>query len=33
VFFGVKNQANSQAKRPHYLDAVQVSFVESPSIP
>ena len=33
VFFGVKNQAKSQAKQPHYLDAVQVSFVESPSIP
>lgn len=33
VFFGVKNQATSQAKQPHYLDAVQVSFVESPSIP
>jgi hypothetical protein len=33
VFFGVKNQAKSQAKKPHYLDAVQVSFVESPSIP
>ena len=33
VFFGVKNQAKSQAKKPHYLDAVKVSFVESPSIP
>jgi hypothetical protein len=33
VFFGVKNQPQSQAKKPHYLDAVQVSFVESPSIP
>jgi hypothetical protein len=33
VFFGVKNQAKSQAQKPHYLDAVQVSFVESPSIP
>jgi len=33
VFFGVKNQAKSQARKPHYLDAVQVSFVESPSIP
>ena len=33
VFFGVKNQAKSQAKKPHYLDAVQVSFIESPSIP
>jgi len=33
VFFGVKNQAKSQAKQPHYLDAVQVSFVESSSIP
>jgi hypothetical protein len=33
VFFGVKNQAKSRAKKPHYLDAVQVSFVESPSIP
>jgi len=33
VFFGVKNQAKSQAKKPHYLDAVQVSFVESSSIP
>jgi hypothetical protein len=33
IFFGVKNQAKSQAKKPHYLDAVQVSFVESPSIP
>lgn len=33
VFFGVKNLAKSQAKKPHYLDAVQVSFVESHSIP
>jgi hypothetical protein len=33
VFFGVKNQPKSQAKKPHYLDAVKVSFVESPSIP
>ncbi len=33
VFFGVKNQAKSQARKAHYLDAVQVSFVESPSIP
>ena len=33
VFFGVKNQAKSQARKPHYLDAVQVSFVESHSIP
>lgn len=33
VFFGVKNQAKSQAKKPHYLDAVQVSFIDSPSIP
>jgi hypothetical protein len=33
VFFGVKNQPKSQAKEPHYLDAVKVSFVESPSIP
>ncbi len=33
VFFGVKNQPKSQAKKPHYLDAVQVSFVESSSIP
>ena len=33
VFFGVKNQAKSQARKPHYLDAVQVSFVKSPSIP
>jgi hypothetical protein len=33
VFFGVKNQAKSQARKPHYLDTVQVSFVESPSIP
>lgn len=33
VFFGVRNQAKSQAKQPHYLDAVQVSLVESPRIP
>jgi hypothetical protein len=33
VFFCVKNQPKSQAKKPHYLDAVKVSFVESPSIP
>lgn len=33
VFFGVKNQPKSPAKHPHYLDAVQVSFVESPSHP
>lgn len=33
VFFGVKNLAKSQAKRPHYLDAVKVSFVESPPNP
>ncbi len=33
VFFGVKNHAKSQARKPHYVDAVQVSFVESPSIP
>lgn len=33
VFFGAKNQARNQARKPHYLDAVQVSFVESPSIP
>lgn len=33
VFFGVKNQAKSKAKKPHYLDAVQVSFVESHSTP
>jgi len=33
VFFGVKNHATSQAKKPHYLDAVQVSFVEPRSTP
>ena len=33
VFFGVKNQAGSPAKLPHYLDAVQVSFIESPTLP
>ena len=33
VFFGVRNQAKSQARQPHYLDAVQVSLVESPRIP
>jgi hypothetical protein len=33
VFFGVKNKEKSQAKRPHYLDAVQVSFIDSPPIP
>lgn len=33
VFFGVKNQAKSQARQPHYLDAVQVSLVESPRLP
>lgn len=33
VFFGVKNQAKSPAKHPHYLDAVKVSLVESPTNP
>jgi hypothetical protein len=33
VFFGVKNQAKSPAKLPHYLDAVHVSLVDSPRIP
>lgn len=33
VFFGVKNLTKSPAKRPHYLDAVKVSFVESPTNP
>lgn len=33
VFFGVKNQASSPAKLPHYLDAVEVSFIESPTLP
>lgn len=33
VFFGVKNQAKLPAKQPHYLDAVQASLIESPSIP
>lgn len=33
VFFGVKNQASSPAKLPHYLDAVQVSFIKSPTLP
>jgi hypothetical protein len=33
VFLGVKNQANSQASKPHYLDAVEVSSVEASSIP
>jgi hypothetical protein len=33
VFFGVKNLAKSQAKRPHYLDAVKMSLVESPPHP
>jgi hypothetical protein len=33
VFFGVKNQAKSPAKLPHYLDAVQVSFIESSTLP
>lgn len=33
VFLGVKNKETSPAKKPHYLDAVKVSFVESPSIP
>lgn len=33
LFLGVKNQARSQAGKPHYLDAVKASLVESPSIP
>jgi hypothetical protein len=33
VFFGVKNKETSPAKRPHYLDDVQVSFIDSPPIP
>lgn len=33
VFFGVKNLAKSQAKQPHYLDAVKVSLVEPSTHP
>lgn len=33
VFFGVKKQDKSQLLLPHYLDAVQVSLVESTPIP
>lgn len=33
LFFGVKNLARSQARQPHYLDAVKVSLVASPPTP
>ena len=33
VFFGVKNQEKSPSKHPHYLDAVEVSIIETPLIP